>query len=462
MPKQFLDPQGLSQFTENLEQSIIAEVYDSTATYALGDYCVYENLLYRCTTAITTAEAWTSGHWTQILVMGDLKLKTQIQTVTTQQYEALSADEKANGTYVITDTTSVPLTAGAIPYDNSDTSLSATTVQDAIDELADGEGTIDYDNLSDKPQVNGVTLSGDKDSQDLGVVWQGTQAQYDALTTLDPNTVYFITDATGTVLATVATTGSYNDLTDKPDLTTKMDKANPTGTGSLSLNRKANTTVGNYSVAVGTNNTASGADSHAEGNTTTASGLRSHAEGYGCVSSGADSHAEGRSSQSSGELSHAQGLGTVAQRKSQFVFGEWNIADTGGSADPPESGRGNYVEIVGNGNGSSSKSNARTLDWNGNETLAGGLKLHGTEDASCIKSFTNDITTTADGLAAVTIPAGVGINNIFAIIVQNPAGVYLYGFLIKQPSALWADIRQFNGAAYASQNCTIRLFYYVI
>lgn len=286
------------------------------------------------------------------------------------------------------------------------------------------------------PNISQINLPGDNNTYDIadiiarGRIWQGTQAQYNALTTIDPDTVYFITDATGTVLATVATTGSYNDLSDKPDLTTKMDKANPTGTGSLSLNRKANTTIGNQSVAVGYNNEASGATATAENSTNVASGNQSHAEGYG----------------------------NEANHLCQHVFGQYNKADTSTAA---ATARGNYVEIVGNGANANSRSNARTLDWNGNEVLAGGLKVHGDEDVSCIKSFTNDITTTADGLAAVTIPSGVGINNIFAIVVQNPSGVYLYGFLIKQPSALWADIRQFNGAAYASQNCTIRLFYYV-
>lgn len=315
------------------------------------------------------------------------------------------------------------------------------------------------------PDISQINLPGDNNTYNIadiiarGRIWQGTQAQYNALTTIDPDTVYFITDAAGTVLATVATTGSYNDLTDKPQIdisldTTssnaiangpvasavqtisqtvsgKMDKANPTGTGSLSLNRKANTPEGNQSVAVGYNNEASGATATAENSTNKASGSQSHCEGYG----------------------------NEANHLCQHVFGQYNKADTSTAAADK---RGNYVEIVGNGMYPNSRSNARTLDWNGNETLAGGLKVHETEDVTCIKSFTNDITTTADGLAAVTIPSGVGINNIFAIIVQNPAGVYLYGFLIKQPSALWADIRQFNGTAYASQNCTIRLFYYVI
>lgn len=42
-----------------------AGAYDSTSTYAVGDYVVYEHDLYVCNTAITTAEDWTAAHWTQ-------------------------------------------------------------------------------------------------------------------------------------------------------------------------------------------------------------------------------------------------------------------------------------------------------------------------------------------------------------------------------------------------------------
>ena len=52
----------------------------------------------------------------------------------------------------------------------------------------------------------------------------------------------------------------------------KMDKNNPTGTGSLSLNRKANTTIGDRSIAIGSDTTASGANSFASGGATVASG----------------------------------------------------------------------------------------------------------------------------------------------------------------------------------------------
>ena len=41
----------------------LAGAYDATATYAVGDLCIYNGILYECTTAITTAEAWDATHW---------------------------------------------------------------------------------------------------------------------------------------------------------------------------------------------------------------------------------------------------------------------------------------------------------------------------------------------------------------------------------------------------------------
>lgn len=41
--------------------------YSTSATYAVGDFVYYsgDGKIYKCTTAISTAEAWTSGHWTE-------------------------------------------------------------------------------------------------------------------------------------------------------------------------------------------------------------------------------------------------------------------------------------------------------------------------------------------------------------------------------------------------------------
>lgn len=106
-------------------------------------------------------------------------------------------------------------------------------------------------------------------------------------------------------------------------------------------------------------------------------------------------------------------------------------------------------------------SNGATLTANTNYEVvtAGGLNSL-VSNKSKVNSFTVDVTTTADGLAGVTLPAGVFLNNCISAVVQNVSGQYLYAFLIKQPSVLWVDVRQFNGAAYASQSCTVRIFYY--
>lgn len=50
--------------SQSAAQASIAEVYDATKTYAIGDYCLHDGQLYECTTEITTPEAWTAAHWT--------------------------------------------------------------------------------------------------------------------------------------------------------------------------------------------------------------------------------------------------------------------------------------------------------------------------------------------------------------------------------------------------------------
>jgi len=76
----------------------------------------------------------------------------------------------------------------------------------------------------------------------------------------------------------------------------------------------------------------------------------------------------------SGFYSFAQGFNNIATRKCQHVFGEFNIGEDDEIA---ESQRGEFVEIVGNGEDEDNRSNARTLDWEGNEKLAGNITALG-------------------------------------------------------------------------------------
>ena len=132
------------------------------------------------------------------------------------------------------------------------------------------------------------------------------------------STIY--ANVTSSNYATSAGSVSWNNVSDKPSAFTPashthtelMSKNNPTGTGSFSLNRKAGTTVGDYSCTEGYNTEASKDCSHAEGYNTKASGNYSHAEGYYTTASGSSSvcHAEGYKTLASGRYSHAEGGGT--------------------------------------------------------------------------------------------------------------------------------------------------------
>ena len=153
------------------------------------------------------------------------------------------------------------------------------------------------------------------------------------------------------------------------------------GTYSFSQGRKT-TASGDYSHAEGYDATASGVVSHTEGIGTTASGNASHAEGYGTKASNYYSHSEGCGATASGIISHAEGIGTTASggyshaegyyttasSSNQHVQGKYNIEDT----------ENKYAHIVGNGTSDTARSNAHTLDWNGNGWYKGKLSQDGT------------------------------------------------------------------------------------
>ena len=180
---------------------------------------------------------------------------------------------------------------------------------------------------------------------------------------------------------------------------------------------KSSSTLGNYVTAEGYQTTASGNYAHAEGYYTTASGDYSHAEGYYTTASGNSSHAEGSQ--------------TLATHAMQRVFGRYNITDPSTNAATQ---RGTYIEIVGNGTDSNSRSNARTLDWSGNEVLAGKLTV-GTGPTNnmdvatkqyvdgVIHSSTNVLPITAGGTGNANL--GANSSGLTRAVVMNTSGTAL-------------------------------------
>ena len=70
LAKQGVTPERIAGIEADVSdtQKMIADEYDATATYAVGDVCIHDGKLYQCNTAIGTAEAWTAAHWTEIQV----------------------------------------------------------------------------------------------------------------------------------------------------------------------------------------------------------------------------------------------------------------------------------------------------------------------------------------------------------------------------------------------------------
>lgn len=240
-------------------------------------------------------------------------------------------------------------------------------------------------------------------------------------------------------------------------------KSSPFFTGAISLGRYNNktdqsdeaNTIGFYSIAVGNNIAASGESSQAFGSDTYAAGWASHAEGSVTAAHGNISHTEGiyTLTEDGAWASHAEGSDTIANTPCVHVSGQYNsitdlslaptwTANTSYTVgdivkheetnDDDETRNyvyrcitanndatfdyekwitwqdvGDFVEIIGNGGyinddeWTELRSNARALDWQGNEYLNGYLYV------GCNANSSNGI----------RIPHDIQINN--TSIVSN-------------------------------------------
>ena len=175
---------------------------------------------------------------------------------------------------------------------------------------------------------------------------------------------------------------------------TKIDFNSPDFTGDISIGRKNGTSVGNRSFAQWNDVEASGDFSTAQGNMTVASNFNSHAEGFETQANGASSHAEGIKTQANGIASHSEGIGTIASQDYQTVSGKYNVEDIDNQ----------YVHIVGNGISNTTRSNAHTLDWNGNAWYQGDIYTGGRNQLQGNKVLTTaDISFNESGELVVTI-----------------------------------------------------------
>lgn len=169
--------------------------------------------------------------------------------------------------------------------------------------------------------------------------------------------------------------------------------------------------TGKYSHAEGYMSKAQEQYAHAEGYSNTASGEASHAEGYATWADGNYSHTEGRHTTASGEDSHAEGFYTHAASNQQHVQGKYNIIDRDANDVPLNT----YAHIVGNGTSNTKRSNAHTIDWNGNAWFAGNIYVGGTSQNNGATMVSSISTLTTAEYTALEEAEATNANTLYMI-----------------------------------------------
>lgn len=242
-----------------------APVFSTASTYAVDDVVLYANNLYKCITAVTVAGDWDATKWIQVKVSDivgggggggtsdytQLTNKPSINSVTLsgnktsadlglQDVIQLSIMPSAGATYAgkivqFVGTTDATYTHGYY-YECANNGGAYTWTQLNV-QPSSGGGTSDYTDLTNKPQINGVTLTGNKSTSDLGINAAGVGLGNVPNVATDDQTPTFTTAQSrnnlvsgeklsimlGKIskffndLKTVAFTGSFSDLSNKPE-----------------------------------------------------------------------------------------------------------------------------------------------------------------------------------------------------------------------------------------------------
>ena len=110
----------------------------------------------------------------------------------------------------------------------------------------------------------------------------------------------------------------------------------------------------------------------------TASGNCSFSMGLSTIASANYSMSVGQKTLASGRISQAFGNYTIASGRASMSVGQYNIEDTDDGTNYSSFGTGakKYIFTIGNGTADDARSNALTVDWNGNTEISGYLKTN--------------------------------------------------------------------------------------
>ena len=242
-----------------------APVFSTASTYAVGDVVLYANNLYKCITAVTVAGDWDATKWTQVKVSdiagggggGGTSDYTQLTNKPSINSVTLSGN-KTSADLGLQDAIQIDtMPTASATYDGKIVQFAGTTTAsythgyyyECINDggiyswsqlnvqPSSGGGTSDYADLTNKPQINGVTLTDNKSTSDLGIDKSAVGLSNVPNVATDDQTPTFTTAQSrnnlvsgeklsvmlGKIskffndLKTVAFTGSFSDLSNKPE-----------------------------------------------------------------------------------------------------------------------------------------------------------------------------------------------------------------------------------------------------
>lgn len=234
------------------------------------------------------------------------------------------------------------------------------------------------------------------------------------------------------------------------DISGKMDADNPVCTGTFSMQRKTDTTIGKNSVTLGHICTATGQEAFAMGNGASANGLQSFAwgkdgqangkysyiGGSACYANGKCSHAEGDGCYTNGNYSIAVGLALHNNRHYSAVFGCYNKYDPA-TDDGTETGS---IFVIGNGtaNVSAKRSNIFRIEDTGEVYATGAFNTGGADYAEYIKPWFDENKSGEDRRGYfVTVSGGK--------LFKAQPGDYIVGITSGNPSVIGNGDEDWSG-----------------
>ena len=330
--------------------------------------------------------------------------------------------------------------AGAVYMDDN-----SATVQDVLQDVASKEYVDDtYDAIT--PASIGAATSSHTHGNITNAGAIGTTANKAVITTtngvLTTGTVPVASGGTGGTTADVARTNL--DIYSKTETDTKYAPIDsPAFTTTISLGGTRTGDIGEYSTAFGDFTDASGKSSFANGYSVEASGNYSHAYGKfstanapysvvigeSCEATANFAQAYGYFNSATGQYSHAEGCGVISAGDTQHTQGKYNIEDTDDK----------YAHIVGNGESDDARSNAHTLDWDGNAWYAGKILVGGSGQDDGEEVATKQYVDANSGVfvaehsvtTSAELEEAYQANKFIVLRVESSTGP-MYGYLLQR------------------------------